>query len=173
MLQARTVRRAAVAAALAALAVTTSATAEPVPPDPAPSDAAPTASHAPAASQERGGNTASAVDRVADFYGSYIDAVHDAGHGRLAKALREHYLTRDLNARLTQWEKQHKTDGVLYARKAPGAWRVTYEDSGMGHAWTQVRLTWGPSGHPHYTYLTVQSDLATSHLSDIRPAKSA
>lgn len=46
---------------------------------------------------------------------------------------------------------------------------MTPGDSGAGHTWSTVRLTWGSAAHPTYTYLTVQSDLATKKISDIKP----
>ncbi|MDX6330544.1 MAG: hypothetical protein QOI83_2927, partial [Streptomycetaceae bacterium] len=74
----RRVRRTAFAAALLAAVATVPAAAQ----DPA-------IDRGPAV---RAGNL-SAYDRVADFYGAYIDALHDSGHGRLANDLRAHYLT--------------------------------------------------------------------------------
>jgi hypothetical protein len=52
----------------------------------------------------RGGSPDSAVDRVADFYGAYIDAVSD-GTDDLSGHLRAHYLTEDLRQRLAAWRK--------------------------------------------------------------------
>lgn len=118
----------------------------------------------------RSGSTESAVDRVADFYGSYLDAVHDEGRGKLAEALRAHYLTAELQARLDHWERQEHADGVLRAKDAPRAWRVTYNDGAMGRAWSRVRLTWGSPDHPSHTQLLVTSDLDTLRISDIQPA---
>ncbi|MFH8404266.1 hypothetical protein ACH4FX_05745 [Streptomyces sp. NPDC018019] len=159
----RTVRRAALAAALSALAVT------------APAGASATAAPAPAPAGDRAdvparsGSTESAVDRVADFYGGYLDAVHDEGRGALAEALRTHYLTPELRARLADWERREHADGVTRAQDAPRAWRVTYNDSAMGRAWTRVRLTFGSAAQPRYTHLLVTSDLNTLRITDIRP----
>jgi len=69
----RRVRRTAFAAALLAAAMTVPATAQDISADGTP------AVHT--------GNL-SAYDRVADFYGAYIDAVYDSGHGRLAPGWR-------------------------------------------------------------------------------------
>ncbi|MFH8344519.1 hypothetical protein [Streptomyces sp. NPDC018045] len=159
----RTVRRAALAAALSAFAVT------------APAGSSATAAPAPAPAGDRaevparGGRTDSAVDRVADFYGSYLDAVTDVGRGELAQALRAHYLTPELRARLGNWEQREHADGVLRAKDAPTAWHVTYNDSAMGRAWTRVRLTWDGPGQPHSTHLLVTSDLTTLRITDIQP----
>lgn len=116
----------------------------------------------------RSGANGPAYDRVADFYGAYIDAVTDEGGGRLAGQLRTFYLTSDLRSRLTEWERREHADGVLRAQSVPRAWKVTAGDSGAGHTWSTVRLTWGSAQHPAYTYLTVQSDLATKKISDIQ-----
>jgi hypothetical protein len=117
----------------------------------------------------RSGSNGPAYDRVADFYGAYVDAVTDGGSGRLSTQLRSFYLTPGLRTRLTTWENRQHADGVLRAQDVPSAWKVTPGDSGAGHTWSTVRLTWGSVQHPTYTYLTVQSDLATKKISDIKP----
>ncbi|MCI3928876.1 hypothetical protein [Streptomyces sp. AN091965] len=117
----------------------------------------------------RSGTPASTVDRVADFYGSYIDVLYDTGKGRLAHALRGHYLTTGLRHGLARWESAHHEDGVLRAKSVPTAWRVDYNDSGMGHCWSRVTLTWKDSkNHVHHTRLMVQSDLDTRLISSIK-----
>jgi len=116
----------------------------------------------------RSGSNGPAYDRVADFYGAYIDAVTDSGSGHLDSQLRSFYLTSGLRSRLATWENRAHADGVLRAQDVPRAWKVTAGDSGMGHTWSTVRLTWGSAQHPTYTYLTVQSDLATKKISDIK-----
>lgn len=119
--------------------------------------------------QGRGASPASAVDHVADFYGAYTDALHDVGHGQLTDALRRHYLTAQLRQTLTRWEAAHHQDGVLRAKGVPTRWSVEYNDSGMGHCWTRVTLSWNGSGkQSHTTHLTIQSDLATRLVSGIR-----
>ena len=116
----------------------------------------------------RSGSNGPAYDKVADFYGAYIDAVTDEGSGHLDTQLRTFYLTSSLRSRLATWEKHEHADGVLRAQDVPRAWKVTAGDSGMGHTWSTVRLTWGSAQHPTYSYLTVQSDLATQKISDIK-----
>jgi hypothetical protein len=122
----------------------------------------------PAPAPARSGANGPAYDRVADFYGAYIDAVTDSGTGHLDTQLRTFYLTSDLRGRLARWESREHADGVLRAQDVPRAWKVTPRDSGMGHTWSTVRLTWGSAQHPTYTYLTVQSDLATKKISGIK-----
>ncbi|WRZ92793.1 hypothetical protein OHB54_29330 [Streptomyces sp. NBC_01007] len=117
----------------------------------------------------RSGSSGPAYDRVADFYGAYIDAVTDTGSGRLSTQLRSFYLTPGLRGSLSTWEHRQHADGVLRAQDVPSAWKVTPGDSGAGHTWSTVRLTWGSAQHPTYTYLTVQSDLATKKISGIKP----
>jgi hypothetical protein len=117
----------------------------------------------------RSGSNGPAYDRVADFYGAYIDAVTDEDSGRLDSRLRAFYLTPALRSRLAGWESRQHADGVLRAQDVPRAWKVTPGDSGAGHTWSTVRLTWGSAQHPTYTYLTVRSDLATRKISDIKP----
>jgi hypothetical protein len=110
------------------------------------------------------------VNRVSQFYGAYIDATYDSGRGQLAKQLRDAYLTGALRSRLATWEASNRADGILRAQNVPLAWAVRYDNSGAGHAFTTVRLTWSSGAHPTYTYLSVQSDLATRRISDIKPA---
>ncbi|MFI8927729.1 hypothetical protein ACIG3E_08645 [Streptomyces sp. NPDC053474] len=128
--------------------------------------AAPTAEpgHAPA----RSGSPGPAYDRVAHFYGAYIDVANDPGSNQAAAALRTFYLTPDLRKRLLDWERRHDADGVLRAQNVPSAWRVTAGDSGMGKTTSTVRLTWGTGEQTRYTYLSVQSDLATRRITDIQ-----
>ncbi|MER5446427.1 hypothetical protein ABT065_12400 [Streptomyces sp. NPDC002764] len=119
--------------------------------------------------QGRDGNPASTVDHVADFYGAYTDVLHDVGHGRLSDALRGHYLTPELRRALARWEAAHHRDGVLRAKGVPTQWRVEYNDSGMGHCWTRVTLTWNdPGKHKRTSHVMIQSDLATRLISGIR-----
>ncbi|MEX1659307.1 MULTISPECIES: hypothetical protein [Streptomyces] len=117
----------------------------------------------------RAGNPLSAVDHVADFYGAYTDALTDRGRGQLVDALRRHYLTPELHRSLARWEATHHRDGVLRAAGTPTAWQVDYNDSGTGHCWSRVTLTWEDTGNqPHHTHLVVQSDLETRRVSGIR-----
>ncbi|MCW7947149.1 hypothetical protein AAW14_35635 [Streptomyces hygroscopicus] len=129
---------------------------------------APATASSPAPLPARSGSNGPAYDRVADFYGAYIDAVSDRSSGHLDQQLRAFYLTQNLRTRLTAWEAREHADGVLRAQDVPSAWTVTPQDSGMGHTWSTVRLTWGSATHPTYTYLQVQQDLATKKISDIR-----
>ncbi|MEU4210998.1 hypothetical protein AB0F13_13560 [Streptomyces sp. NPDC026206] len=117
------------------------------------------------------GSPSSAADRVAAFYGAYVDARTGTPDTALSDALRSHFLTKEFRERLAAWERQHDTDGVFRAQNTPRGWRVSYDNSGAGHAWTQVRLTWGDEKKPTYTYLSVQSDLSTRLISDIKEAE--
>ncbi|MGW2086651.1 hypothetical protein [Streptomyces sp. NPDC001880] len=108
-----------------------------------------------------------AYQQVAHFYGAYIDAVSAEDGGRFAAALRTFYLTPQLRFELNAWEQRNHTDGVLRAQNTPLAFRVTPGDSGAGHTWSTVRLTWSGGEHPTYSYLTVRSDLGTGKISGI------
>ena len=164
MTTSRTLRRVSVVGAVAALGASVPAAASGVRTD-TPSTV--TTVTAPA----RGGSPTNTSDRVADFYGAYIDVLYDSGRGRLADSLRGHYLTAKLRGSLARWETAHHKDGVLRGKGAPIAWEAVYNDSGMGHCWTRVTLTWQDSGNRvHRTHLMVQSDLATQLVSGIRSA---
>ncbi|MDH6514864.1 hypothetical protein M2164_001346 [Streptomyces sp. SAI-208] len=119
----------------------------------------------------RGGSPTSAVDRVADFYGAYVDVLYDSGHGQLSGALRAHYLTTGLQRALARWEAVHHMDGVLRAKGVPAQWSVVHNDSGMGHCWSRVTLTWQDGHRTHRTHLMIQSDLATGLISGIKTVK--
>jgi hypothetical protein len=169
MLNTRISRRAGLAvAAVSALALAGTVTPLAVAAgDPAPAKAA--AKPAAAGKVVRSGSFLSATDRVAEFYGAYIDAVSgDTGH--LSDQLRKAYLTPALRKSLLAWEAEEHADGVLRAQNIPVKWTVTTDGAGAGHVFTVVTLTWGFGPHPEVTRLAVQSDLATQLISDIKPA---
>ncbi|WP_327355899.1 hypothetical protein [Streptomyces sp. NBC_01304] len=116
----------------------------------------------------RSGGPHVVYDRVAHFYGAYIDVANDPGSNAAAAELRKFYLTPALRQRLLDWEKRNDADGVLMAQNVPNAWKVTAGDSGMGKTRSTVRLTWGAGKNRTYTYLEVSSDLATRKIVDIR-----
>ncbi|WP_030249855.1 hypothetical protein [Streptomyces violens] len=117
----------------------------------------------------RGGSPESTVDRVANFYGAYIDAVYDED-GRLARELRNHYLRSDLRKRLADWEAKNHADGVLRAQNVPAKWSVKYDGSGTGSSYTIVTLTWDSGSHPSTSRLAVRSSLETRQITDIKAA---
>ncbi|MFH8471659.1 hypothetical protein [Streptomyces sp. NPDC018000] len=108
-----------------------------------------------------------AYQQVAHFYGAYIDAVTAKDGDKLATALRTFYLTPQLCTQLKTWEQRNHADGVLRAQNTPLAFRVVSGESGAGHTWSKVRLTWRNGKHPTYSYLTVRSDLRTGKISAI------
>jgi len=136
---------------------------------PAPKPVAQPAAKPAAAPPAREGSPSSIVDRVADFYGAYIDAVVGV-HPKLQHVLRADYLTKSFEKRLTAWEKRNHADGVLRAQDNPSHWAVSYHDSGAGHVFTTVTLTWGTGAHPLTTRLAVQSDSSTKLISNIEAA---
>ncbi|MFI9201221.1 hypothetical protein [Streptomyces sp. NPDC053048] len=123
-----------------------------------------------ASARDHEGSPTSAVDRVAAFYAAYVDARTGTPDPALSTALHARFLTKEFRARLADWERQNGADGVFRAQNTPHAWRVTYDNSGAGHTWTRVRLAWGDEAKPTYTYLSVQSDLSTKLISDIKEA---
>ncbi|MFG2233790.1 hypothetical protein ACGFNX_28020 [Streptomyces sp. NPDC048723] len=109
------------------------------------------------------GSPEGAFTRIADFYGSYIDAVYD-GDGSSADRLRAFYLSEPLQAELRKWEEGNHADGVLRAQNVPLAWKVTSTGSGTGRTNATVTLTWGSDT----TKVFVQADLATRKIVSIR-----
>ncbi|MER5452639.1 hypothetical protein ACFV29_42120 [Streptomyces sp. NPDC059690] len=82
------------------------------------------------------------LTRVADFYGTYIDAVIDEDSGNLGQALRAHYLTPAFQKQLAAWEEREHADGVLRAQNVPLAWKVTDNGTAKNHTEAVVTLTW-------------------------------
>ncbi|WP_030772442.1 MULTISPECIES: hypothetical protein [unclassified Streptomyces] len=110
------------------------------------------------------GSPEGAFTRIADFYGSYIDAVYD-GDGATADRLRAFYLSAPLQAELRTWEETNHADGVLRAQNVPLRWKVTSTGSGTGRTDATVTLTWGGGDT---TKIFVQADLATRKIVSIR-----
>ncbi|MDX3534538.1 hypothetical protein PV721_09170 [Streptomyces sp. MB09-01] len=110
------------------------------------------------------GSPEAAFTRIADFYGSYIDAVYD-GDGRTADRLRASYLSEPLRAELRKWEETNHADGVLRAQNVPLQWKVASTGSGTGRTNATVTLTWGGGDT---TKVFVQADLATRKIVSIR-----
>lgn len=116
------------------------------------------------------GDPRDASDRVADFYGAYIDAAWSGGDpaaDRQAKALRAFYLSASEQKKVAAYEAREHADGILFAQNVPLKWAVTYTGSGGGHATSLVTLTWSEGRHPSTTKIKVQSDLRTHKITDL------
>ncbi|MGW7100942.1 hypothetical protein [Streptomyces sp. NPDC054838] len=146
---------AAAAAAAVSLTFVTSASAS----TPAPHSAR-TAAALPVVS----GSPEGAFTRIADFYGSYIDAVYD-GDGKTADQLRAFYLSKPLQQELEQWEAANHANGVLRAQNVPLQWKVASTGSGTGKTNATVTLTWGGGDT---TEIHVQADLKTRKITAIQ-----
>ncbi|MGW4194810.1 hypothetical protein [Streptomyces sp. NPDC005004] len=136
--------------------------------------AATTAAARPAAVTTAQGDPRNVTQRVADFYGAYIDAVwdgEDPASATDAKALRGFYLTASARKKVTVWEHENHADGILFAQNTPVKWKAAYTGSGMGHATTRVTLTWSDGKHPEVTRIDVQSDLTTRKITDLRQVR--
>ncbi|MFE9098783.1 hypothetical protein [Streptomyces sp. NPDC007264] len=95
------------------------------------------------ASRSVSGMPSDDITRIADFYGTYIDAVVDEDRGNLGQALRSHYLTPAFQEELASWEDREHADGVLEAQNVPVAWKVTGSGSAGTYTEAVVTLTWG------------------------------
>jgi hypothetical protein len=166
----RAVRSTLIVAALGAVAVIAAFMSPSAASGAAPAPAAGTASLAHLAAADLpapvSGSPSSAFTRIADFYGSYIDAVSTGQSGELGHQLRAFYLTKQFGQALTAWESKNHADGVLRAQNTPLSWTVTSDGGGAGHTWAIVTLTWSADDT---TRLHVQADLATQRISDIKP----
>ncbi|MFE2735405.1 hypothetical protein [Streptomyces sp. NPDC059349] len=122
---------------------------------------------APAPSQ---GDPRSTTNRVADFYGAYIDSIwdnEDPAAGANAKALRSFYLSAAAQKKVSAFEATEHADGILFAQNVPVKWKVDYTGSGAGHATSLVTLTWSDGANPEVTKIKVQSDLQTRKITDL------
>ncbi|MGV9342986.1 hypothetical protein [Streptomyces sp. NPDC003688] len=120
------------------------------------------------------GDPRNVTQRVADFYGAYIDAVWDAedpAGAANAKALRDFYLSAPARKKVSAWERRNHADGILFAQNVPVRWKAAYTGSGMGHATTRVTLTWSDGKHPQVTRIDVQSDLTTRKITDLKAVR--
>ncbi|WP_369216054.1 hypothetical protein [Streptomyces flavofungini] len=119
------------------------------------------------------GDPRSAVNRVSDFYGAYIDTVwtnEDPAADDAAKALRSFYLSKAAQKKVAAFEAREHADGILFAQNVPVKWKVTYTGSGAGHATSLVTLTWSDGADAQVTKIKVQSSLQTLKITDIAPA---
>ncbi|WP_330461386.1 hypothetical protein OIB37_33705 [Streptomyces sp. NBC_00820] len=135
-----------------------------------------TASHPARAAAVPGaqGDPRNVTQRVADFYGAYIDAVwdgEDAAAGADLKALRAFYLSNSARKKVAAYEKKNHADGILFAQNVPVKWKVAYTGSGAGHATSRVTLTWGDGSHAEVSRIDVQSDLKTRKITDLKPVR--
>ncbi|MCX4539603.1 hypothetical protein [Streptomyces sp. NBC_01565] len=149
---------AATAALCLALVTSASATSERA------DSAAPASGSSVAAAPSVSGSPEAAFTRIADFYGSYIDAVYD-NEGETAQRLRALYLSRPLQDELRAWEEANQADGVLRAQNVPSQWKVTSTGSGTGKTTATITLTWGGGDT---TQIYVQADLRTRKIVSIK-----
>lgn len=116
------------------------------------------------------GDPRSTTNRVADFYGAYIDSIwdnEDPAAGANAKALRSFYLSAAAQKKVAAFEAKEHADGILFAQNVPVKWKVDYTGSGAGHATSLVTLTWSDGANPEVTKIKVQSDLQTRKITDL------
>ncbi|MFI9601453.1 hypothetical protein ACIHCX_16535 [Streptomyces sp. NPDC052043] len=118
------------------------------------------------------GDPRDAIQRVADFYGAYIDAAwdgQDPASGTQANALKAFYLSTAARKKVAAYEASEHADGILFAQNIPVKWQVAYTGSGAGRATTLVTLTWSDSKNAEVTKIAVQSDLRTHKITDLKP----
>jgi hypothetical protein len=119
------------------------------------------------------GDPRNATQRVADFYGAYIDTVwdgRDPAAGSDAKALKDFYLSAGARKKVAAYEAREHADGILFAQNVPVRWKVDYTGSGAGHATSRVTLIWSDRRNAEVTKIDVRSDLRTRKITDLRPA---
>ncbi|MEV1026224.1 hypothetical protein [Streptomyces sp. NPDC050264] len=132
-----------------------------------------TGTHSVASAAATQGDPRNTTNRVANFYGAYIDAMwdnEDAGSAADAKALRAFYLSTAAQKKVAAFEAREHADGILFAQNVPVKWAVTYTGSGAGHSTALVTLTWSDGKNAEISKIKVQSDLATRKITDLAPA---
>ncbi|MFB7600432.1 hypothetical protein [Streptomyces sp. NPDC056160] len=120
------------------------------------------------------GDPRSVSQRVADFYGAYIDTAWDGSDPAAAadaKALKAFYLTAGARRKVAAYEAREHADGILFAQNVPVRWKVDYTGSGGGHASSRVTLTWSDGRNAQVTKIDVRSDLRTRKITDLRPVR--
>ncbi|MGW2083450.1 hypothetical protein ACWCOW_42605, partial [Streptomyces sp. NPDC001939] len=81
------------------------------------------------------GDPRSTTNRVADFYGAYIDSIwdnEDPAAGANAKALRSFYLSAAAQKKVAAFEAKEHADGILFAQNVPVKWMDHDVDRGLG-----------------------------------------
>ncbi|MEU6406575.1 hypothetical protein [Streptomyces sp. NPDC046985] len=118
------------------------------------------------------GDARDVTQRVADFYGAYIDTVWDgedpAAAGNL-EGLKSFYLSAAARGKVAAYEAREHADGVLFAQNVPVKWQVAFTGTGAGHATSRVTLIWGDRRDATVTRIDVESDLRTRKITDLRP----
>ncbi|WP_086723010.1 hypothetical protein [Streptomyces carpinensis] len=120
------------------------------------------------------GDPRSVSQRVADFYGAYIDTIwdgEDPASGASLQALKAFYLSADARRKVAAYEARQHADGILFAQNVPVKWRVAYTGSGAGQATSRVTLTWSDGRNARVTRIDVRSDLETRKITDLRPVR--
>ncbi|WP_333775231.1 hypothetical protein [Streptomyces sp. IBSBF 3136] len=120
------------------------------------------------------GDPRDVTQRVADFYGAYIDAVwdgEDPSAAADAKALRAFYLSPAAQRHVAAYEARNHANGILFAQNVPVKWKVVHTGSGAGHATSRVTLTWSDGAGAQVTKIDVLSDLKTRKITDLKPVR--
>lgn len=119
------------------------------------------------------GDPRDVTQRVANFYGAYIDSVWDLEDPTAdanSEALRAFYLSSAAREEVAAYEAKEHADGILFAQNVPVKWTVSYTGSGAGHATSRVTLTWSDGACAEVTKIDVQSDLRTRKITELRQA---
>lgn len=103
--------------------------------------------------------------QVNHFFDKYRDAVLGRG-SRTPEAIRKAYLTKELNARLTEWADQNHADPVFRAQNVPKNWKVRNLGSTSTTATVIVTQEWGASPDTSVWYTVRRSDLKITDLID-------
>lgn len=91
------------------------------------------------------------------FLTEYQAAVDGTGDLKTPQMVRNDYLTKDCETRLSSWEEKEKADGVFQSAELPKDFTTRYEGSGAGHATIAVTYTWD-DGDTSEVWYQVQLD---------------
>ncbi|MFD9572659.1 hypothetical protein ACFWBI_22775 [Streptomyces sp. NPDC059982] len=105
--------------------------------------------------------------QVATFYQEYLDAVNGIQHeGKNTYAIREEYLSKELDEALTVWGSDHQRDPVVRRNEMPKSWSTTESTSTETHTKIIVTERWEDGTSQDVWYQVRLSDLVIDSITD-------
>ncbi|GHH44251.1 hypothetical protein [Streptomyces candidus] len=111
------------------------------------------------------GTAATPATEVNRFLTAYRHAVLGVGT-RTPGAIRKAYLTKELDARLSEWAVRNHADPVLRAQNVPKDWKVRNHSTTAGTSKVVVTQIWGGAPDTRVWYTVRRSDLKIVNLTD-------
>ncbi|WP_433544054.1 hypothetical protein ACQPZG_02315 (plasmid) [Streptomyces sp. CA-294286] len=111
------------------------------------------------------GEAVTPATEVNRFFKAYRHAVLGVGT-RTPEAVRTAHLTKELDARLTEWAAQNHADPVLRAQNVPKDWKVRAHSTTAGTSTVVVTQIWAGAPDTQVRYTVRRSDLKIINLTD-------